>query len=99
MDILADVVSYRVDVSGEFVRSDITEGQDGVELVLDIQVVDTTTCEVLSNVAVEAWACNSTVSHPTHLALLAQHTQLTMASHTRVSTEVLLPTTTATPRT
>lgn len=51
-----------LDVSGEYVRSDITEGEEGVELVLDVQVVDTTTCEPLANVALEAWACNATVS-------------------------------------
>lgn len=52
-----------LDVSGEYVRSDITEAQEGVSVVLDVQIVDTTTCEPLSNVALEAWSTNATVSH------------------------------------
>lgn len=59
---LADTGHQLVDVSGEYVRADITDGQEGVELIIDIQVVDTTTCEPLANVALEAWACNATVS-------------------------------------
>lgn len=50
-------------MTGEFVRSDITEGQEGVSVVLDVQIVDTTTCEPLGDVALEAWGTNATVSH------------------------------------
>ncbi|KAH6655239.1 Intradiol ring-cleavage dioxygenase [Truncatella angustata] len=47
-------------VSGELVRQDITDGEEGVPLTFDVQLIDTTTCEPLSNVALEAWYCNST---------------------------------------
>ncbi|KAK9419065.1 putative Intradiol ring-cleavage dioxygenase [Seiridium unicorne] len=47
-------------VSGELVREDITDDEPGVPLTFDIQLIDTTTCEPLSNVALEAWYCNST---------------------------------------
>lgn len=50
-----------LDVLGEFIRQDITEGQEGVSVTLDVQVVDTTTCEPLADVALEAWSTNSTV--------------------------------------
>ncbi|KAF2087561.1 aromatic compound dioxygenase [Saccharata proteae CBS 121410] len=47
-------------VSGETVRSNVIDGQDGVPLYVDIQVVDSITCEPLSNVAIDFWHCNST---------------------------------------
>ncbi|KAK6219309.1 exonuclease II Exo2 [Pestalotiopsis sp. IQ-011] len=47
-------------VSGELVREDITDAEPGVPLTFEIQLIDTTTCEPLSNVALEAWYCNST---------------------------------------
>ncbi|KAF2023495.1 aromatic compound dioxygenase [Setomelanomma holmii] len=47
-------------VSGEYVRKDITDGNPGVPLTFDVQLIDTTTCEPLNKVALEAWHCNST---------------------------------------
>lgn len=47
-------------VSGEYVRQDITDGHPGVPLTFDVQVIDTTTCEPLPQVALEAWHCNTT---------------------------------------
>lgn len=47
-------------VSGEYVRQDITDGHPGVPLTFDVQVIDTTTCEPIPQVALEAWHCNST---------------------------------------
>ena len=32
-------------IDGEFIRKDIVEDQEGVPLYLDIQVIDTSTCE------------------------------------------------------
>lgn len=49
-----------VGVSGEYVRQDITDGNPGVPLTFDVQVIDTTTCEPIPQVALEAWHCNST---------------------------------------
>lgn len=48
------------DVTGEYFRQNVTEGQGGVPLFVDIQVIDTNTCEPLPNVAFDFWHCNAT---------------------------------------
>ncbi|GKT56079.1 intradiol ring-cleavage dioxygenase-like protein [Colletotrichum tofieldiae] len=47
-------------VSGEYVRRNIIEEQEGVDIVLDYQVIDVETCEPVPNVYLEMWHCNST---------------------------------------
>ncbi|KAF3906859.1 hypothetical protein ABW21_db0204866 [Orbilia brochopaga] len=47
-------------VSGEYVRSDITDDQAGVELYLDIQVINTKTCKPVSSAYFDAWHTNAT---------------------------------------
>ncbi|KAL2833525.1 putative dioxygenase [Aspergillus pseudoustus] len=47
-------------VSGEYIRSDVSEDQEGVPLYLDIQVVNSATCEPVADVYTEIWHCNST---------------------------------------
>ncbi|KAG9229497.1 Intradiol ring-cleavage dioxygenase [Amylocarpus encephaloides] len=47
-------------VEGEYVREDMTEDQEGVDLVLDTQVIDVATCDPVTNAMVEIWHCNST---------------------------------------
>lgn len=47
-------------VSGEYVRSDIVEDQQGIDLILDTQVIDMSTCDPVTNAVVEIWHCNST---------------------------------------
>ncbi|WQF78914.1 Putative intradiol ring-cleavage dioxygenase [Colletotrichum destructivum] len=47
-------------VSGEYVRRNIIEDQEGVDIVLDYQVIDVETCEPVPNVYLEMWHCNST---------------------------------------
>ncbi|KAF1811851.1 aromatic compound dioxygenase [Eremomyces bilateralis CBS 781.70] len=47
-------------VSGELVRSDVTEEEPGVPLALHIQLIDINTCEPLPNIALEIWHCNAT---------------------------------------
>ncbi|GMK57799.1 hypothetical protein CspeluHIS016_0406330 [Cutaneotrichosporon spelunceum] len=47
-------------VTGEYFRSNITDGQAGVPLTVDIQIIDTNTCQPLPNVALDFWHCNST---------------------------------------
>ncbi|KEZ45089.1 hypothetical protein SAPIO_CDS2519 [Scedosporium apiospermum] len=47
-------------VSGEYVRDNNIEDQEGVFLGLDTQVIDINTCEPVSGVYVEIWHCNST---------------------------------------
>ncbi len=41
------------------VRSDITEGQEGVPLGLDLQVVDATNCQPISGAVVDIWHANA----------------------------------------
>lgn len=47
-------------VDGELIRGDITDGQEGVPLYLDIQLVDTSTCEPVPAVYMDLWHCNAT---------------------------------------
>ncbi|KAK3905546.1 Intradiol ring-cleavage dioxygenase [Staphylotrichum tortipilum] len=47
-------------VAGEYVRSNVVETQPGVSLLIDYQVIDSTTCDPVPNVYVEIWHCNST---------------------------------------
>ncbi|CAG8712181.1 6553_t:CDS:2, partial [Scutellospora calospora] len=47
-------------VDGELIRGDITDGREGVPLYLDIQLVDTSTCEPVPAVYMDLWHCNST---------------------------------------
>ncbi|KAK6208456.1 hypothetical protein LQW54_006802 [Pestalotiopsis sp. IQ-011] len=53
-------VSGPYHVSGEMIRSDTTEDQVGVPLYLDVQFIDTTTCEPVEGVAVDYWHANAT---------------------------------------
>jgi len=47
-------------VSGELVRQDMTDGQPGVPLTLDVQIIDVNTCEPVPQIYLETWHCNST---------------------------------------
>ncbi|KAM4062261.1 dioxygenase [Hirsutella rhossiliensis] len=47
-------------VSGEHVRRNVVDGQKGIDIVLDYQVIDVDTCKPVPNVYVEIWHCNST---------------------------------------
>ncbi|KAI1333969.1 aromatic compound dioxygenase [Xylariaceae sp. FL0016] len=47
-------------VTGEYVRQNLTEDQVGVPLYMDIQVIDSSTCEPMSDVAVDFWHANAT---------------------------------------
>lgn len=47
-------------VDGELVRRNITDGQAGVPLYLDIQLVDTSTCLPVPAVFMDIWHCNAT---------------------------------------
>jgi hypothetical protein len=44
-----------LDVAGEYVRSNIRDGEAGIEFVLDTQVLDVTTCNPVTNALVEIW--------------------------------------------
>jgi protocatechuate 3,4-dioxygenase beta subunit len=47
-------------VGGEYVRRDVRESQEGVDTILDYQVIDVDTCEPVPDVYLEMWHCNST---------------------------------------
>ncbi|KAL4943116.1 hypothetical protein BDV06DRAFT_221545 [Aspergillus oleicola] len=55
-----DVTQGPYYVSGELIRKDLTEDQQGVPLYLDIQLVDSSSCEPLPDVYLDFWHCNST---------------------------------------
>lgn len=50
-------------------RQDMTEGQAGVPMLLDIGVMDVETCEPLSDVLVDIWHCNATGSYSSFTGL------------------------------
>lgn len=47
-------------VTGELVRKNVTEGQPGIPLYLEVQYVDIATCEPIPEIYVDIWNCNST---------------------------------------
>ncbi|KAF1955937.1 aromatic compound dioxygenase [Byssothecium circinans] len=47
-------------VSGELVRRDVRDGQTGVSLTYEVQIIDVTTCDPLPEVYLEQWAANAT---------------------------------------
>lgn len=47
-------------VTGELIRKNITNGEAGVPLTLDIQIVDTSNCEPVQDVYLDFWHCNAT---------------------------------------
>jgi protocatechuate 3,4-dioxygenase beta subunit len=47
-------------INNEMVRQDLTEDLRGVKLILDIGVLDTTTCKPLENILIELWSANAT---------------------------------------
>ncbi|CAN8106025.1 unnamed protein product [Discula destructiva] len=55
-----DVTQGPYYVGGEYIRSDIVEDQEGIDTVIDYQVIDVNTCEPVPNVYLEMWHCNST---------------------------------------
>ncbi|EUC55711.1 protocatechuate-dioxygenase beta subunit protein, putative [Rhizoctonia solani AG-3 Rhs1AP] len=47
-------------INNELLRQDIREDQEGVDLILDIGVMDVITCQPLDQALVEIWHCNAT---------------------------------------
>ena len=47
-------------VTGEDIRSEITEGQSGVPMHLELQFVDQNTCEPVPEIIADIWHCNAT---------------------------------------
>ncbi|KAN0120205.1 aromatic compound dioxygenase [Hyaloscypha variabilis] len=50
-------------IDGEIYRHDVRESQEGVELYLDIGVIDVETCEPLPNAYLTIWHCNAAGSY------------------------------------
>lgn len=55
-----DVTQGPYYVGGEYIRRDVRETQQGIDTVIDYQVIDVDTCEPVPNVYLEMWHCNST---------------------------------------
>ncbi|KAE8146763.1 extracellular dioxygenase [Aspergillus avenaceus] len=55
-----DVTQGPYYVTGELIRDDIIEDQEGVPLWLDIQLIDTNTCEPVPEIYLDFWHCNAT---------------------------------------
>ncbi|KAJ9142461.1 Catechol 1,2-dioxygenase 1 [Pleurostoma richardsiae] len=47
-------------VSGEYIRQNIVESQEGVPMTIELQVLDVETCEPVDGELLEIWHCNST---------------------------------------
>ncbi|CEJ58307.1 Putative Protocatechuate 3,4-dioxygenase beta subunit [Penicillium brasilianum] len=47
-------------IAGELIRRNVAEDQAGVPLFLDIQLIDTNTCDPLPGIYTDIWHCNST---------------------------------------
>lgn len=48
------------DVKGEYVRSDIRDDQPGIEIIIDLQFIDISTCLPIVDLTADIWHCNST---------------------------------------
>ncbi|KAK7711294.1 hypothetical protein SLS64_005316 [Diaporthe eres] len=55
--------------NSQTLRQDMSEGEPGVPLTLDVGVLDMATCEPLENVLVDFWHCNATGSYSSFTAL------------------------------
>lgn len=47
-------------VSGEYIRSDVVDGEPGVPVHLEYQYIDVSTCEAVEGLYVDTWQANST---------------------------------------
>ncbi|OBT54278.1 hypothetical protein VE04_05729 [Pseudogymnoascus sp. 24MN13] len=45
--------------SGEYIRRNLIEDQEGVEMIIDLQVIDMATCEPVVNSMIDFWHCNA----------------------------------------
>jgi len=52
---------FTSDVTGDIIRKNVKDNEKGVDLHLDIQIVDINTCTPLREQAVEIWSANATV--------------------------------------
>lgn len=50
----------KLDVSGEYIRKNITEDQQGIPLHVEFQIIDVNTCEPVPDFYLDYWHCNAT---------------------------------------
>ncbi|WP_405518614.1 intradiol ring-cleavage dioxygenase [Streptomyces canus] len=46
-------------IDADKIRRDVTEGKEGIPLLLDIRVIDSETCRPIRNAAVDIWHCDA----------------------------------------
>jgi hypothetical protein len=64
-----------VDVAGEKIRSNIVDGQKGLPLTVDIQVIDVTTCDPVADAYLEIWSKFDVISRKSSRNLTYKRTQ------------------------
>ncbi|EIM82009.1 aromatic compound dioxygenase [Stereum hirsutum FP-91666 SS1] len=55
-----DVTQGPYQLDGDLIRQNITDGEPGIPMFLEVGVLDVNTCEPLANAYVDVWHCNST---------------------------------------
>ncbi|KAJ5394456.1 uncharacterized protein N7487_012097 [Penicillium crustosum] len=55
-----DVTQGPYYVTGELIRDNMAESQEGIPLYMDIQLIDTNTCDPIPEIYMDLWHCNST---------------------------------------
>lgn len=60
MALVDPLTCNRAVVQGEYVRSDVREDQDGVDLYVDVELIDVNTCEPVPNLYMDFWHANAT---------------------------------------
>ncbi|KAF9021492.1 aromatic compound dioxygenase [Hymenopellis radicata] len=55
-----DVTQGPYQIDGDLIRQNITDGEPGIPMYLEVGVLDVNTCEPLANAYVDVWHCNST---------------------------------------
>lgn len=73
--------------NSQTLRQDMSEGQAGVPLTLDVGVLDMATCEPLENVLVDFWHCNATGSYSSFTALSPNTPFLELLQSLNISSE------------
>lgn len=53
------LIRHYADVSGEYIRDNVTENQAGVGLILDAQVIDMVSCDPITTAMIEIWRTSS----------------------------------------
>jgi len=74
----------------ELLRTDIRDGMDGVPLLLDIGVMDVTTCTPIENALVDVWHCNTTGVYSGFIAYESSNT-VSPAPPIPTSSPILIP--------